>query len=190
MMTSSPYKTTKGSSCVKGRAFRMAWPSPFVSFWRRKKMSARPAMERTSSSIFSLPGFARPASSSGARSKWSSMMPLPRPVMMRISSMPAATASSTMYWMAGLSTMGSISLGMAFVAGSTRVPRPAAGTTALRIFCMGNILLWYFLFYSPTGRGKHEPRLPPPQNERRIHSSIFDTPGCRCHPGSAGKGGK
>ena len=80
--------------------------------------------------------------------------------------------------------------GMAFVAGSTRVPRPAAGMTALRIFCMGNILLWYFLFYSPTGRGKHEPRLPPPQNERRIHSSIFDTPGCRCHPGSAGKGGK
>ena len=33
------------------------------------------------------------------------------------------------------------SLGMAFVAGSTRVPRPAAGMTALRIFCMGNILL-------------------------------------------------
>ena len=32
--------------------------------------------------------------------------------------MPAATASSTMYWMAGLSTMGSISLGMAFVAGA------------------------------------------------------------------------
>ena len=66
----------------------------------------------------------------------------------------------------------------------------AAGMTALRIFCMGNILLWYFLFYSPTGRGKHEPRLPPPQNERRIHSSIFDTPCCRCHPGLAGKGGK
>ncbi len=34
--------------------------------------------------------------------------------------------------MAGLSTTGSISLGVAFVAGRKRVPRPAAGTTALR----------------------------------------------------------
>src|ERR1700751_466564 len=33
--------------------------------------------------------------------------------------------------MAGLSTTGSISLGVAFVAGRNRVPRPAAGTTAL-----------------------------------------------------------
>ena len=49
--------------------------------------------------------------------------------------MPAFTASSTMYWMAGLSTMGSISLGIALVAGSTRVPSPAAGMIALRTFC-------------------------------------------------------
>src|SRR6516225_9525763 len=34
--------------------------------------------------------------------------------------------------MIGLSTMGSISLGCAFVAGRNRVPRPAAGKTALR----------------------------------------------------------
>ncbi len=45
--------------------------------------------------------------------------------------MPAATASSTTYWMAGLSTTGSISLGWALVAGRNRVPRPAAGMTAL-----------------------------------------------------------
>ena len=45
--------------------------------------------------------------------------------------MPAATASSTTYWMAGLSTTGSISLGCALVAGRKRVPRPAAGMTAL-----------------------------------------------------------
>ena len=32
--------------------------------------------------------------------------------------------------LAGLSTMGSISLGIALVAGSTLVPRPAAGVTA------------------------------------------------------------
>ena len=47
-------------------------------------------------------------------------------------SMPAATASSTAYWMTGLSTSGSISLGCAFVAGRNRVPQPAAGKTALR----------------------------------------------------------
>src|SRR5438874_1491285 len=45
--------------------------------------------------------------------------------------MPARTASSTTYWIAGLSTIGSISLGVAFVAGRKRVPNPAAGMTAL-----------------------------------------------------------
>src|SRR5437016_2537260 len=50
-----------------------------------------------------------------------------------MSSMPDATASSTPYWMMGLSTSGSISFGCAFVAGRKRVPRPAAGKTALRI---------------------------------------------------------
>src|SRR5437867_40956 len=47
-------------------------------------------------------------------------------------SMPAATASSTAYWMTGLSTSGSISFGCAFVAGRNRVPHPAAGNTAFR----------------------------------------------------------
>src|SRR3954454_20822674 len=51
--------------------------------------------------------------------------------MIRMSSMPARTASSTTYWIAGLSTTGSISLGCAFVAGRNRVPSPAAGMTAL-----------------------------------------------------------
>src|SRR5262245_61224431 len=47
---------------------------------------------------------------------------------------PEATASSITYWMIGLSTRGSISLGWALVAGRKRVPRPAAGNTALRVF--------------------------------------------------------
>src|SRR5438128_1313564 len=51
---------------------------------------------------------------------------------MMIWSSPEATDSSTTYWMAGLSTSGSISLGWALVAGRNRVPRPAAGKTALR----------------------------------------------------------
>src|ERR1700724_4453523 len=57
---------------------------------------------------------------------------LPRPVMIRIWSHPEAMASSTPYWMMGLSTSGSISLGWALVTGRKRVPRPAAGNTALR----------------------------------------------------------
>src|SRR3954454_4385993 len=50
---------------------------------------------------------------------------------MRTSLSPARTASSTTYWIAGLSTTGSISLGVALVAGRKRVPSPAAGMTAL-----------------------------------------------------------
>src|SRR4029077_18838636 len=62
------------------------------------------------------------------------MAVLPRPVMMMIWSQPAASASSTPYWMMGLSTSGSISFGCALVAGRKRVPSPAAGKTALRTF--------------------------------------------------------
>src|SRR6185436_12678796 len=48
--------------------------------------------------------------------------------------MPASLASSTTYWISGLSTMVNISFGIALVAGRTRVPSPATGNTALRIF--------------------------------------------------------
>src|SRR3954462_14839152 len=54
---------------------------------------------------------------------------------------PDATASSTPYWIIGLSTSGSISFGCAFVAGRKRVPRPAAGNTALRIFFIADLRL-------------------------------------------------
>ena len=52
---------------------------------------------------------------------------------------PADNASSAAYWMSGLSTMGSISLGLALVAGRKRVPRPATGKTAARIELEGAI---------------------------------------------------
>src|SRR5882757_11107417 len=57
-----------------------------------------------------------------------------RPVTKIISVMPAAMASSTAYWISGLSTTGSISFGLALVAGRNRVPRPATGNTAFVIF--------------------------------------------------------
>src|SRR5689334_20857167 len=55
-------------------------------------------------------------------------------------SMPDATASSTPYWMIGLSTSGSISFGCALVAGRKRVPRPAAGKTAFRTLIIAGIV--------------------------------------------------
>src|ERR1700693_3941826 len=58
------------------------------------------------------------------------MARLLRPVTRMISLSPEATASSTTYWMVGLSTSGSISFGWALVAGRNRVPSPAAGKTA------------------------------------------------------------
>src|SRR4029079_18696701 len=51
--------------------------------------------------------------------------------MMRMSVRPTRTASSTTYWIDGLSTTGSISFGWLLVAGRKRGPRPAAGMTAL-----------------------------------------------------------
>jgi hypothetical protein len=97
-------------------------------------MRASSETERAASNISSLPRSRKLFSSSNEMSKWSSMADLPRPVTMMIDSTPDSTASSTTYWMSGLSTSGSISLGEAFVAGRKRVPRPAAGKTALRIF--------------------------------------------------------
>ena len=65
-------------------------------------------------------------------SKWSSSALLPRPVTKIICSIPASRASSTAYWISGRSTIVSISLGIALVAGRKRVPSPATGKTALR----------------------------------------------------------
>src|SRR4051812_29446670 len=93
-------------------------------------MSASSLMSWTSASRSCFAERSSECSSSKLRSKWSSMARLPRPVMMRMSVSPAATASSTTYWIDGLSTTGSISFGWLFVAGKNRVPSPAAGMTA------------------------------------------------------------
>src|SRR5260221_12777193 len=62
------------------------------------------------------------------------MARLLRPVTKIMSVMPAAAASSAAYWISGLSTLGSISFGLALVAGRNRLPMPATGNTALVIF--------------------------------------------------------
>src|SRR5205085_1473209 len=66
------------------------------------------------------------------------MADLPRPLTTTTCSTPAFTASSTTSWMVGVSTMGSISLGMALVAGRKRVPRPAAMGGANAAIATGN----------------------------------------------------
>src|SRR5687767_4122158 len=86
--------------------------------------------ERIMSSSASLFLRSSSVSSSWALSKWSSIARLLRPVTKIISVMPAAAASSTAYWIRGLSTIGSISLGLALVTGRKRLPRPATGKTA------------------------------------------------------------
>ena len=48
-------------------------------------------------------------------------------------------ASSTTYWMTGLSMTGSSSLGVHLVAGRKRVPRPAAGMIAFMVFPSGRV---------------------------------------------------
>src|SRR5437868_5443853 len=64
------------------------------------------------------------------------MARLEAPVMNTRRCAPAAIASSTAYWISGLSTTGNISFGLALVAGRNRVPRPATGNTAFLILSM------------------------------------------------------
>ena len=54
--------------------------------------------------------------------------------MMASSTSSGSSASSTTYWITGLSSTGSISLGMHLVPGRKRVPRPAAGMIAFMLF--------------------------------------------------------
>ncbi len=131
-ITSSPSSTAKDSFPTCWRATDTAWPRPSGSCWRTKWRSASSASACTCFRRSCLPFCSSAASSSGSRSKWSSIGPLPRPVTTRMSRIPARTASSTTYSMVGRSTIGSISLGMLLLAGKKRVPNPAAGITALR----------------------------------------------------------
>ena len=91
--------------------------------------------------------------------------------MSTTSSMPEATAPSMMYWMTGLSTIGSISLGTALDAGKKRVPRPAAGITALRTRVTDEQLLF---------RSRSAPRQPaPPRSRLQTTSSCPGRCSCR-----------
>src|SRR5262245_61970776 len=132
MTTSSGSSTAKGSWPMTSLAIRIAWPRPSCSFCRTYAIWARSLIRRTCRSFSISPFSSSRRSSSYDRSKWSSIARFWLEVTMMTCSMPAATASSTAYWMTGLSTRGSISFGCALVAGRNRVPHPAAGNTAFR----------------------------------------------------------
>src|SRR5271170_2389739 len=89
------------------------------------------------------------------------MTDLLRPVTKMKCSMPAWRASSTTCWISGLSTTGSISLGIALVAGRKRVPRPATGSTALRTRFRSELIV----LLVDCGRS--------PQQARRASSNLF-----------------
>ena len=120
-------------------------------------------------------------SSSYALSKWSSIARLLRPVMKIMSVMPAAAASSTAYWISGLSTIGSISLGLALVTGRKRLPRPATGNTTLVTFFIvtrGSTSLVTSSVCGPCDRGSSMPSSRPwraccPRLRRRPRRSRF-----------------
>src|SRR5580700_2729329 len=89
------------------------------------------------------------------------------------SSTPAALASSTAYWVSGRSTIGSISFGIALVAGRLRVPSPATGNTALRtVGCMA--LLDDGQPAAPLA-AEPEPRLITPRRRNRFRGDITGT---------------
>src|ERR1022692_4127679 len=94
-------------------------------------------MPRKASSNSSLPCACSMVSSSTLVSKWSSIARLELPVMNTSVSAPADSASSTAYWISGLSTIGSISFGLALVMGRNLVPRPATGNTAVLMALLG-----------------------------------------------------
>src|SRR4029453_3260449 len=129
-------------------------------------------ISRTSFSSSNLPLASRKCSSSNDLSKWSTMACLPRPMMMMMSVRPARTASSTTYWIAGLSRSGSISLGCALVAGRNRVPSPAAGMTAFRTFVIAPPLRGAGVYPSGAtrrpGRRALHPRLHFPHADLRV----------------------
>ena len=71
---------------------------------------------------------------SSDKSKWSVIVLFVFPVMKIKSVNPASSASSTAYWISGLSTTVSISFGVALVAGRNREPCPATGKTTFLSF--------------------------------------------------------
>lgn len=133
--------------CAKDSISQASWG--FLSIkWRL----TIPPISLTSFSISCFPDFSNSISSSKDLSKWSSIALLFRPVIIKILSTPEPIASSTIYWMVGLSTMGSISFGCALVAGKNLGPETRCGNYN---FFDHSILQFYLSYYNIYFR-KHQ----------------------------------
>ena len=110
-----------------------------------KKNCIRIRSYSSSASSSSFPPSRRLRISSWSKSKWFSIEVFDFPVMKTIWVTPLASSSSTTYWTTGFFATGSISFGCDLVAGSSRVPSPATGTTAIGIFMIRNTRLTLIL---------------------------------------------
>ena len=87
---------------------------------------------RTLANMVSLPRDSRVCSSTRSSTKCATTPSLPGDVMISSRSAPADLASSATNSIPGVSTTGRSSFGTVLVAGRKRVPKPAAGTIAVR----------------------------------------------------------
>src|SRR5690625_2012069 len=131
---SSGSSTATASSCGARVASTqpIACPRPNGSACTTDSTLIRPGARRTLASIAFLPRASRVPSSTRSSTKCATTPSLPSEVTITSRSAPASAASAATSSMPGVSTTGSNSLGTVLVAGRNRVPRPAAGTMAVR----------------------------------------------------------
>src|SRR3954467_3002009 len=142
MVSSTPVGNTRSSgsntamASSSGSSFSSthptAWPSPSGSCWTTDSTLISPVARRTFSSITCLPRASSVPSRIRSWTKCATTPSLPSEVTMIRRSPPASAASAATSSIPGVSTTGSNSFGTVLVAGRKRVPRPAAGTTAVR----------------------------------------------------------
>ncbi|SIE96685.1 Uncharacterised protein [Mycobacteroides abscessus subsp. abscessus] len=124
--------TASSSSSRTDSTHPTACPSPNGSACTTDCTLMSAGALRTFSSMACLPRASSVPSSTKSSTKCATTPSLPSEVTITKRSAPASAASSATSSIPGVSTTGSSSLGTVLVAGRNRVPRPAAGTTAVR----------------------------------------------------------
>src|SRR3954470_18987401 len=129
---SSGRSTASGSPAANLSPCAIASPSPRGCSCSTNSTSASELARRISSMLAASSLASRAASSSSSGAKYSAMAGLPGWFTITTSVIPAPAASAMTSSRVGVVTIGASSLGTALVKGRNRVPRPAAGISALR----------------------------------------------------------
>src|SRR5579875_4008257 len=142
MVSSTPVGSTRSSGSSTAMASSssdsvdstqpMACPSPSGSSCTTDSTLISRGARRTLASMSFLPRASNVPSSTRSSTKCATTLSLPWEVTITSRSAPASAASAATSSMPGVSTTGNSSLGTVLVVGKKRVPRPAAGTTAVR----------------------------------------------------------